>query len=145
MKTPSYMQVLANSRTYRFRVKTNGAGREYLLITEFSTDGSSTETHRIAIFEPHIIAFHTTYLRAAKRLEPKLRAYDVAKIREDYPNAFTKWTPQEDQQLIASFNKRMQIIDLAKLFGRQPGGIRARLKTLGLINTARSLQSKVCK
>lgn len=51
-KTPSYIQVSANSRTYRFRVGTNNAGREYLSISEFPADGSADQCKRIVVFRP---------------------------------------------------------------------------------------------
>jgi hypothetical protein len=131
-KTPSYVQVLANSRTYRLRVKTNRGGKKYLAITELRSDGSEAPT-RIVVFQSHMLAFHKGYLKAAKRLEPKLRAYDVEEIREDYPNAFKKWTPKDDRQLVTKFHDGLDLLELSQMFGRQPGGIRRRLQTLGLV------------
>jgi hypothetical protein len=130
--TTPYHQVPANSRTYGFRIKKNRAGREYLEITERRSGDSAEACSRIVIFQQHMAAFHKAYLKEAKRLEPKLRIYDMKEIREHYPNAFKLWTPQQDERLVAKFHEGLAVIDLAKLFGRQPGGIRSRLKSLGL-------------
>ena len=43
------------------------------------------------------------------------------------------WTKEEESKLIEEFNQGLKISDIAKLHNRNNGGIRARLKRLGLI------------
>ena len=43
------------------------------------------------------------------------------------------WTKEEENKLIEEFNRGLRISDIAKLHNRNNGGIRARLKRLGLI------------
>ena len=54
----------------------------------------------------------------------------LAKMREQYPNAFKPWSAAEDNKLLGYFDdgKPKSVKELSKIFGRQPGAIRARLK-----------------
>jgi RecQ family ATP-dependent DNA helicase len=64
----------------------------------------------------------------------KVRPSYIAKVQEKYPHAYEKWTTEEEQKLIAEFNKGKSIPVLSNLFGRQIGGIRSRLVKLQLIS-----------
>jgi len=57
----------------------------------------------------------------------------MAKTKEQYPNAYDPWTSEADQKLTERYKEGKSVVVLCKLFQRQPGGIRARLKKLGLI------------
>ncbi|MUK89303.1 hypothetical protein GMD78_13070 [Ornithinibacillus sp. L9] len=48
-------------------------------------------------------------------------------------NSHIKWTIEEEELLIKRFNENLSIKEIAELHARNPGGIRARLKKLGLI------------
>lgn len=68
-------------------------------------------------------------------IPPKVKpekAYSVQKIRQKHPNAYKKWTKQEDQQLINEYQKGYTIPEMMKAHKRQKGGIRSRLKKLDL-------------
>lgn len=54
----------------------------------------------------------------------------IAKMREEFPNAFKPWKPDEDAKLMSVFEdgKTHSIKELTAKFGRHPGSIRARLK-----------------
>jgi len=58
----------------------------------------------------------------------------LAKLREKHPNAYRPWTLEQDQALELEFKKNSKIKNLIKIFGRQPGSIKARLIKLGLLN-----------
>ena len=60
--------------------------------------------------------------------EPK--SYSVVEIRKKHPAAYGKWTKEEEQKLISEYNNGRTIYELSNLLGRQPGGIRSRLKKL---------------
>jgi hypothetical protein len=67
--------------------------------------------------------------------EPALvrdKAYDVQAIRQEYNQAYAPWSDQDDAYLRSRFLERATIDDLVWEFGRQPGGIRSRLRKLGL-------------
>ncbi len=59
---------------------------------------------------------------------PKL--YSVVEIRKKHPAAYGKWTKEEEQKLISEYNNGRTIDELSNFLGRQPGGIRSRLKKL---------------
>lgn len=82
-RKPSPRTVPAGIRTYRFVVETIRAGKQYLSIVEECKDGSSEAPCRLVVFQRHTAAFHKEYLKAAKRLEPKLKVFNVVEIRED--------------------------------------------------------------
>jgi ATP-dependent DNA helicase PIF1 len=73
-----------------------------------------------------------------EKLEPKKQKNEksgnwnekIAKMREEYPNAFRPWKADEDAKLMGLFEdgKSHTIKELTKTFGRHPGSIRARLK-----------------
>ena len=54
-------------------------------------------------------------------------------IKKKYPNAYQKWSSEDDCKLEQKFKKGVSIKNLADEFQRQPGAIRARLKKLNLI------------
>ena len=56
------------------------------------------------------------------------------KIREKYPNAYRRWSPEEDKKLKELFNKNFTILKLMETFGRKRGGIQARLEKMGLVD-----------
>ena len=57
----------------------------------------------------------------------------LEKIRDQHPNAYRKWTPEEETQIISQFKNGQSVKNISALSGRQAGGIRARLIKLGLI------------
>jgi len=63
----------------------------------------------------------------------KTKSYSVAEIREKHPTAYEKWTKEGEQKLISEYNNGKTIKELSELLGRQPGGIRSRLKKLKII------------
>ncbi|MDD3486828.1 MAG: PIF1 family DEAD/DEAH box helicase [Candidatus Moranbacteria bacterium] len=58
----------------------------------------------------------------------------VSRAREKHPKAYMPWTEKEDEDLKYFFQKQKRPEnDLAIVFQRKPGAIRARLKKLGLV------------
>lgn len=60
------------------------------------------------------------------------KAYDVAEIRREHNMAYAPWTAQDDEYLRCRYLEGATIDDLVWEFSRQPGGIRSRLRRLGL-------------
>src|SRR3989338_5371128 len=54
-------------------------------------------------------------------------------VKIDYPQAYEPWIIEEEKRLIQLFSETKTISEISKLMGRQPGGIKSRLKKLGLI------------
>ena len=59
----------------------------------------------------------------------------LEKIRDQHPNAYRKWTQEEEAEVVLKFKNGRSIKNISTLTGRQVGGIRARLIKLGLIET----------
>ena len=62
------------------------------------------------------------------------RIINVSKLREEYPQAFERWTKAEEQQLAQLFHSGKHLNEIAKIHQRKRGAIRSRLKKLGLVN-----------
>ncbi len=62
------------------------------------------------------------------------KKYDVSKIREKYPNAYSPWSKDDDVLLERLFKNGIKSAELEKKFGRQKGSINSRLAKLGLIS-----------
>ena len=65
---------------------------------------------------------------------PPKPAYNVEAIRQDHPQAYAKWLPEDDEQLKEKYAAGTNVAELARYFGRKGGAIRSRLKKLGLGN-----------
>src|SRR5207245_11371239 len=71
------------------------------------------------------------------------KAYDITAIRREYNQAYAPWSPKDDEYLRSRFLEGATIDDLVSEFGRQPGGIRSRLRKLGFDVQARAVGSAV--
>jgi hypothetical protein len=60
------------------------------------------------------------------------KTYDVAVLRKEHCQAYAPWSEQDDEYLRSRFLEGATLRDLVSEFGRQPGGIRSRLRKLGL-------------
>lgn len=60
------------------------------------------------------------------------KSYDVALIRQEFNQAYLPWSAEDDSYLRKRFLEGATIADLVSEFGRQPGGIRSRIRKLGL-------------
>ena len=56
-----------------------------------------------------------------------------AAIREHHPKAYRSWTEEEEEQLKKMFERGKQMKEMSEKLGRKQGGIRSRLKKLGLV------------
>lgn len=71
------------------------------------------------------------YLKAYKQLtgEPQ---YSVYACRQEFPNAYSPWTNNDDAELLALWGEGATVEELAEHFQRKPGAIVSRIKKLGL-------------
>jgi hypothetical protein len=59
--------------------------------------------------------------------------YSVDNIRQKFPKAYEKWTPEEDEKLKTLFQSGQKVDQLASYFQRKEGAIKSRLTKLGII------------
>lgn len=71
------------------------------------------------------------YLKAYKQLsgEP---TYSVYACQQEYPNAYTPWSEEEDYELTQLWREGINLEELSVHFGRKPGAINSRINKLGL-------------
>jgi len=70
----------------------------------------------------------------SKHKEEDLKTiFTLNDVREEYPKAYEKWTENDDKLLKESYLIDANISELAKLFQRNFGAIKSRLKKIGLI------------
>ena len=74
------------------------------------------------------------YLKAYKQLTGT-PTYSVYACRQEFPNAFDPWSEEDDAVLTKMWREGATIDELATHFQRKPGGIRSRIKKLGLEKT----------
>lgn len=60
------------------------------------------------------------------------KSYTVSNVRLKYPNAYEKWSEEQDKFLNENFLKGLSVNELAMHLKRKPGAIRSRIKKLGL-------------
>jgi len=60
------------------------------------------------------------------------KIYSLERIRAEHPHAYRAWSKEEETALQKLYHKGIQMREMAETLGRQPGGIRSRLKKLGL-------------
>lgn len=54
------------------------------------------------------------------------------KTKSIYPNAYEKWTEEDDKKLASLYAEKKSIKELCDIFGRNEGGIQSRIEKLGL-------------
>ncbi len=60
------------------------------------------------------------------------KAYDLTALRREHTQAYAPWGAEDDAHLRSRFLAGATMDDLVSEFGRQAGGIRSRLRKLGL-------------
>ena len=58
----------------------------------------------------------------------------MEEIKAKYPNAWSKWSKEEDRQLIREYKSGLSIKECQRIHGRARGGIVSRLRKLELIS-----------
>lgn len=116
----------------RFRAASERAETEYGALT----------TERVAELEKNFIVICGGKMKKVKKPKkekiakqaPKEPAVGLAAVRDQHPKAYRPWTSDEEEQLKKMFGRGKQMKEISAKLGRQPGGIRSRLKKLGLVS-----------
>ena len=74
--------------------------------------------------------FQTT--KVSKQEAVSSKSYSVSNVRLKYPNAYEKWSDEQDKFLSENFLNGMAVNELAKPLQRKVGAIRSRIRKLGL-------------
>lgn len=91
------------------------------------------------VIPPHDVAVLCCLLGAACAQVPghdhepvRRKAYEVSDIRRRHRNAYERWSPEDDTRLLERYHHGASVTALCTEFGRNAGGIRARLAKLGI-------------
>jgi hypothetical protein len=128
--------VTGGSRSYFIDVKESKEGTRYLVISESRRSGEGHEHERVMIFEENFQAFANAldaafeFLGVLKKTSQKPARFE--EIRKQFPRAYEKWTPEEDERLRGLFNQGKDAKAIAEELQRQLGAISSRLVKLGL-------------
>ena len=150
-------RVCTGRRTYFLDIETYGSDDPCLVINESgkSRDGGF-ERHKIIVPSEFLQEFFLRLQDLLLRLDlidiheagraysprvgaelqqasPRIEKVNFAMIREKFPNAYAKWTPQLDEDLREAFQANQNIHVLAEMFERKPGAIQSRLRKLALV------------
>jgi len=108
-------------------------------------DGINPQTGEV--FAPNSPYQHPDTVRALYKALMALERWAKYEKRQKSlpPNAGKAWSSDEEEELIASFDRGMSLSDLAKKHGRTVTAIRSRLEKLGKIDFSQSMSSAVQK
>ncbi|MFF3113595.1 hypothetical protein ACFVSN_30930 [Kitasatospora sp. NPDC057904] len=84
---------------------------------------------RLALY-PEDLVSASRAAAPAGRPKPE-KAYTVEEVQRQYPNAYKRWTSEEDDALKARCAEGASLAELAEEFGRNKGAIASRLLKLG--------------
>ena len=74
------------------------------------------------------------YLKAYKQLTGT-PTYSVYACRQEFPKAYDPWNEEDDAVLTRMWRQGATVEEISAHFGRKPGGIKSRIKKLGLEKT----------
>lgn len=69
-----------------------------------------------------------------KKINEETEGHGFDAIRVKHPQAYRSWTADEEAELKKMFERGKQMKEMTEKLGRKPGGIRSRLKKLGLVS-----------
>ena len=107
-------------------------GRGYDHIVNTHSDISYFDIFRAAE-EALWLSEPTANVPSGKATRPDVGISDVmARAKEKSPQAYTPWTKEDEAELAAMHASGATTQAMAEQFQRQPGGIRSRLRRLGI-------------
>ena len=126
----------AGNRTYFFDIKESKDSKRYLSIVESKKKDGEFEKFKIMIYEEDIELFakyfNSSLLKFFKAKKKEDSISHQNKVKAKYPNAYSPWSPEADEELEILFCKGQSDKELSIHFERNIGGIQSRIKKLEL-------------
>ena len=134
-------QVSVKNRTYYLDLQETEKGNNYLVINQTKSDEEGvTERVKMILFEEDLWRFSQALIKTLfyfkKENTRVVNGAYIAKVRETYPNAFQRWTKEDEELLKDLYQQGHKVEELMVHFKRNEQGIRTRLQRLGLITDA---------
>ena len=130
------IQMSSHSGEIYFDIKKDPQ-EDYLKITQSKFLGSDERRReKIFISRSELIEFRNAINKVINYWNLEIKEKSAKKINkaELQGNAYLPWEKEADEYLTSLYKEGKSIKELAEIFERQKGGIRSRLKKLGLIN-----------
>ncbi|MGI0107885.1 DUF3276 family protein [Salinimicrobium sp. WS361] len=106
----------SGNRTYFFDLKTTKNGDPYLQIIESKRKGEAEfERRQIIVFDEGIHKFSQKITEVVEKIQVEQNSY-VSKKRNQFPNAYQPWTPEEDDQLELLYCEGRKPAELIRIF-----------------------------
>jgi len=143
----------AGSRTYTFEIKSSASfGVRDLAITEEtrSNDGNKIEV-TLSVSSEYLLIFAEMVNAAARfvadskptdttsskdsetRTNERVKAYTIAEKRNEHPEAYAAWTPEEEAELKRLKSEGKSTREISEILQRSKGAIGSRLSKMGLV------------
>jgi hypothetical protein len=133
----------AGRKTYFLDVKEGDDGEAYLKLTESRKTGEAFEQSRVVVDKEHAEDLLEAMADAVRRLmahhfkkqtgaKEEDKAYNVVDIRQKHPQAYARWSEEDDARLEQLYCEGKKNKELAVILGRDPGAISSRIKKLEL-------------
>lgn len=110
------------------RVKTN----QLAVAVKLNDLSDNMDIRRLPYLSDKDIKRLKKYLKAYKQLTGT-PTYSIFACRQEYPNAYTPWTEDDDMELTQMWCEGATTNELAAHFQRKPGAITSRIKKLELV------------
>ncbi|MGY5059982.1 hypothetical protein ACWDFR_38960 [Streptomyces sp. 900105755] len=98
--------------------------------------GRSEKSVRWTLYHLRLIPFPADDVPDPRPKAEKPKAYTVEDKRKTYPNAYAPWSGDDDQLLAERCAQGVPLEGLSREFGRNKGGIAARLKKINAVGPA---------
>ena len=129
-------QVKCGNRMIFIDLKENKRGGNYLVITQTRLgENENSERNSIVLFQDDLNRFGSSLLNTMIQfnyLDHAVSAEYIDQVRTQHPNAYNKWSEEEDKSLKTMVEEGKDIEEVAGILQRRPGAIRYRLRRLGL-------------
>lgn len=133
----------AGNKTWCVEMKEDANGSAFLEMTEHSKIAGSERPRRIVVDKAHAEDLLETMADAVRRLlahehrkkrpaPEQTKTYTVEAVRKEHPQAYARWTAEQDELLERLYCEGTPRKELASIFGREPSAITSRIKKLEL-------------
>ncbi len=130
-------KVISKNKTYFLDLKEAENGNNFLVINQTKTgEDGVTERVKLILFEEDLERFSQAMMKIIfhfqKKNEGGVNKEYLAEVRKKYPNAFQRWSKEDEALLRELYQQGHQVPELMTHFQRNQRGIESRLEKLGL-------------
>ncbi len=123
-------KITKGNRTYFFDINKSEKGDLYLKISESKKTNVGFEHYGLIVFDENLKDFEEAFRKALRKFQelknPEAtedKTYSVEQIRQTHQQAYSPWTPNDDNKLELLFCEGKPIKELAQIFEGKVGAI----------------------